>query len=72
MHEFDIKRLNDDLINIFAPKFKFDHYELSEAKVKIFRIIYKVLFKAAQLSHDLDSFINDNFLKIHLKCLRNA
>ena len=65
------KHLNNDLINVFVRKFKFDHHELSEAKVKSFQIIYKVSFKTAQLSRDFDSFINHDFLSIRLKCSRN-
>ena len=65
------KRLNDDLINAFVRKFKFNHHESSEGKVKSFRIIHEVSFKTAQLSCDLDSFINYNFLNIRLKCSRN-
>ena len=63
------KRLSDDLINIFARKFKFDCHESSEAKVKSFRIIHEVSFK--KLSRDLNSFINHDFLSIRLKCSRN-
>ena len=65
------KRLNNDLINAFIRKFKFDRHKSSEAKVKSFRIIYEVSFKTAQLSRDLDLFINHDFLNIRLKCLRN-
>ena len=65
------KRLNDDLINIFVRKFKFDCHESSEAKVKSFRIIHKISFKTTQLSYNLDSFINHDFLNIRLKCLKN-
>ena len=65
------KRLNDDLINVFIRKFKLDRHELSEAKVESFRIIHEVSFKTTQLSHDLDSFINYDFLNIRLKCLKN-
>ena len=59
------------MINIFVRKFEFDRYKLFEAKIKSFRIIHEVSFKIAQLSHDLDSFINHDFLNIRLKCLRN-
>ena len=65
------KRLSDDLINVLVRKFKFNYHESSEAKVKSFRIIHEVLFKIAQLSCDFDSFINHDFLSIHLKCSRN-
>ena len=65
------KRLNDDLINAFVRKFKFDHHESFEAKIKFLRIIHKVSFRTAQLSRDLDSFINHDFLNIRLKCLKN-
>ena len=41
------KRLNNDLINVFVRKFKFDYHESSEAKIESFRIINKVLFKTA-------------------------
>ena len=64
------KCLNNDLINAFARKFKSDRHK-SEAKVESFRVIHKVLFKTAQLSRDLDSFINHDFLNIRLKCLKN-
>ena len=63
------KRLSDDLINVFARKFKFDRHESSETKIKSLRIIYEILFK--KLSRDLDSFINHDFLSIRLKCLKN-
>ena len=65
------KRLNDDLINIFVRKFKSDYHESSEAKIKSFRIVHKISFKTVQLSRDLDSFINHDFLNIRLKCLKN-
>ena len=65
------KCLNDDLINVFARKSKFDRYKSFETKVESFRIIYKVLFKTTQLSRDFDSFINHDFLTVRLKCLRN-
>ena len=39
------KRLNNNLINAFARKFKFDYHESSEAKIKSFRIIHEILFK---------------------------
>ena len=65
------KRLNDDLINAFVRKFKFNCYESSETKVQSFRIIYKISFKTAQLLRDLDSFINYDFLSIRLKCSKN-
>ena len=63
------KRLNNDLINVFVRKFKFDYHESSEAKIKSFRIIHEVLFK--KLSHNFDLFINHDFLSIYLKCSRN-
>ena len=65
------KRLNDDLINVFARKFKSDRHELFETKIESFQIIHKVSFKTTQLSCDLDSFINYDFLSIRLKCLKN-
>ena len=65
------KRLKDNLINVFARKFKFDRHESFEAKVKSFRIIHEVSFKTAQLSRDFDLFINHDFLSIRLKCLKN-
>ena len=65
------KRLSDDLINVFAQKFKFDCHESSETKIESFRIIYKVSFKTAQFSRDFNSFINHDFLNIRLKYLRN-
>ena len=65
------KHLNDDLINVFAQKFKFDCHESFEAKIESLRIIHKVSFKTAQLSCDLDSFINHDFLNIRFKCSRN-
>ena len=65
------KCLSDDLINALARKFKFDCHESPEAKVESLRIIYEVSFKTAQLSRDLDSFINHDFLSIRLKCSRN-
>ena len=76
MHGFDIrdeifKHLNDDLISVLIRKFKFGRHESFEAKVKFFRIIYKVSFKTAQLSCDFDSFINHDFLSIRLKCSKN-
>ena len=65
------KRLNNDLINIFSRKFKFNCHKSFKVKIKSFRIIHEVLFKTAQLSHDFDSFINYNFLSIRLKYLKN-
>ena len=65
------KCLNDDLVNFFVRKFKFDRHELSETKVKSFRIVYKVLFKSVQLSCDLGFSINHDFLSIRLKCSKN-
>ena len=65
------KRLNNNLINIFIRKFKFDRHESSEAKIKYLWIIHEISFKTAQLSRDLDSFINHDFLNIRLKCSRN-
>ena len=65
------KCLNNDLINVLVQKFKFDRHELSEAKIRFFRIIHEVPFKTAQLLRDLDSFINHDFLNIRLKYLRN-
>ena len=65
------KRLNNDLINAFVQKFKFDRHESSKVKVKSLQIIHEVSFKIAQLSRDLDSFINHDFLSICLKCSRN-
>ena len=63
------KRLNDDLINVFVRKFKFDRHKSFEAKIKSFQVIHEVSFK--KLSRDLDSFINRDFLNIRLKCLKN-
>ena len=57
------------MINAFVRKFKSDCHESFEAKVESFRIIHEILFK--QLSRNLDSFINHNFLSIRLKCLKN-
>ena len=65
------KRLNDDLINAFVQKSKFDCHKSFEIKIKIFRIVHEVSFKTAQLSRDLDLFINYNFLNIRLKCSKN-
>ena len=65
------KRLNNNLINVFARKFKFNYHESFEAEVRSLQIIYKVSFKTALLSCDFDSFINHNFLNIRLKCLKN-
>ena len=65
------KYLNNDLINAFARKFKSDRHESFEIKVKSFRVIHKVLFKLAQLSRDLNPFINHDFLNIRLKCSKN-
>ena len=65
------KRLNNDLINVFVRKFKFDRHESSEAKIESFRVIHEISFKTAQLSYNLDSFINHDFLNIRLKCSRN-
>ena len=65
------KRLNDDLINVFARKFKSNRYSSSKAKVGSFRIVHKALFKSTQLSHDLDFFISHDFLSIRLKCSKN-
>ena len=65
------KRLNDDLINVFVRKFKFDRHESSETKIESFWIVHKVLFKTVQLSYNLDLFINHDFLNIRLKCSRN-
>ena len=39
------KRLSDDLINVFARKFKSDRHESFKAKVESLQIIHKVLFK---------------------------
>ena len=64
------KRLNNDLINVFARKFKFDRHESSETKVKFLRVIYEILFKITQLSRDLNSFINYDFLKHLLKMFK--
>ena len=63
------KRLNDDLINAFVRKFKSDRHESFKVKIESFRIIHEISFK--QLSRDLDSFINHDFLNIRLKCSRN-
>ena len=41
------KRLNNDLINAFVRKFKFDYHESSETKIEIFRIIHEISFKIA-------------------------
>ena len=65
------KRLNNDLINVFARKFKFDRHKSFEAKIKFFQVVYEVSFKSARLSRDLDFFINHDFLSICLKCSRN-
>ena len=65
------KCLNDDLINVLARKFKFDCHESSETKVGSFRIMNEISFKTTQLSRDLDSFINHDFLNIRLKCSKN-
>ena len=65
------KHLSDDLINVFVRKFKFNHHESFEAKVKSFRIVHEISFKTVQLSHDFDSFINHDFLSIRLKDLKN-
>ena len=65
------KRLNNDLINVFVRKFKFNYHESSKAKVKSFRVIHKISFKTAQLSRDLDLFINHDFLSIRFKCSKN-
>ena len=59
------------MINLFVRKFKFDRHELSETRIKSFRVIHEISFKTAQLSRDLDSFINHDFLNIRLKCLKN-
>ena len=65
------KCLNNDLINVFARKFKFDRHESLKAKIKFFRIIHKISFKTAQLSRDLDPFINYDFPSIRSKYLKN-
>ena len=65
------KCLNDDLINIFVRKFKFDCHELFEKIIKSFRVVYEVLFKSVQLLYDFNFFINHDFLSIRLKCLKN-
>ena len=39
------KRLNNNLINIFVRKFKFDCHESSEPKIKSFRIVHEIAFK---------------------------
>ena len=65
------KYLNNNLINVLVRKFKFDRHESFEAKIKFFQGVHKVSFKVAQLSCDLDSFINHNFLSIRLKNSKN-
>ena len=65
------KRLNNDLINVFVRKFKSNCHESSEIKIKSLRVIYEVSFKTIQLSRNLDSFINHNFLNICLKFSKN-
>ena len=65
------KRLNDDLINIFVWNFKFDRHKLFKARIKFLRVVHEISFKSAQLSRDLDFFINHDFLNIYLKCSRN-
>ena len=65
------KCLNNDLINVFARKFKVDRHKSFEIKTKFLRVIHEVLFKSAQFSRNLDFFINHDFLNIRLKCSRN-
>ena len=65
------KRLSDDLISVFARKFKSDRHESSEAKIESLRVVHEISFKTVHLSRDLDSFINHDFLSIRLKCSRN-
>ena len=65
------KRSNNDLINVFVKKFKFDRHKSFKEKVKSLRIIYKVSFKSAQLLYDFNFFINHDFLSIRLKCSKN-
>ena len=59
------------MINVLVQKFKFDCHELSETKIESLWIIHEVSFKTVQLSRDLDSFINHDFLSIRFKCSRN-
>ena len=65
------KCLNNDLINVFVRKSKFNRHKSFEAKIESLRIVHKVSFKTAQFSRDLDLFINHDFLNIRLKYLRN-
>ena len=73
------KRLNDDLINAFAQKIKFDRCKSFKAKVNSFRTVFisssfKLRSKSrdfAFASRDVIFFINHNFVNIRLKRSKN-
>ena len=66
-----MKRLNDDLINIFISRFKFDRHKSFKTKIHSVRIMFSNFFKMRLTSCDLDSFINFDFLNVRLKCSEN-
>ena len=74
-HFRNFKRLNDDLINIIALKFKFDRRRLTRISVKIIQTEKKSFFESnLKSSCNRNKRINHNFLNIsseHEKCSRN-
>ena len=73
------KRLNNDLINVFVRKIKFDRCKSFKAKVSSLRIIIISSSLNSRLTsrdftfllRDVASFINHHFLNIRLKRLKN-